>query len=106
MPAGPAAGDFIYFDPPYAPLSATSNFTSYNRDGFGADDQRRLAETVHLLTARGCNVMLSNSSSPLIYELYGEHGYRLIPIAARRSINSKPGRRGPVTELLILNYDH
>jgi DNA adenine methylase len=104
--AGPArAGDFIYFDPPYAPLSATSNFTSYNRDGFGADDQRRLAETIHLLTSRGCYVMLSNSSSPLIYELFEEHGYRLIPITARRSINSKADRRGPVTELLILNYD-
>jgi DNA adenine methylase len=99
------AGDFIYFDPPYAPLSATSNFTSYSRDGFGLDDQRRLAEIVHQLTARGCNIMLSNSDSPLIRELYGQRGYRTIPISARRNINSKGDRRGPVTELLILNYD-
>lgn len=99
------AGDFIYFDPPYAPLSATSNFTSYSRDGFGLEDQRRLAETFHLLTARGCNIMLSNSESALVYELYGRRGYRLIPISARRNINSKGDRRGPVTELLILNYD-
>ena len=99
-------GDFIYFDPPYAPLSDTSNFTSYNRDGFGDSDQRRLAEIIHRLTSKGCNVMLSNSSSALVYELYGERGYRLVPISARRNINSKAERRGPVTELLILNYDH
>jgi DNA adenine methylase len=98
-------GDFIYFDPPYAPLSASSNFTSYNRDGFGAEDQHRLAETIHLLTAKGCYVMLSNSSSSLVYKLYGEHEYRLVSISARRNINSKAERRGPVKELLILNYD-
>lgn len=98
-------GDFVYFDPPYAPLSTTSSFTSYNRHGFTGADQARLAQTIHELTGRGCRVMLSNSSAPLIYELYEEHGYQLIPIQARRSINSKPHKRGPVKELLILNYD-
>jgi DNA adenine methylase len=102
--ASAKAGDFIYFDPPYAPLSATSNFTSYNQYGFDHDDQRRLSETYHELASRGCSVMLSNSSAPLIYELYGKHGYRLIEIEARRSINSKAGGRGPVTELLVVNY--
>jgi len=97
-------GDFIYLDPPYAPLSATSNFTSYSKHGFSGEDQRRLAETFHELTARGCKVMLSNSSAPLIYDLYDERGYRLIPIQARRNINSKAHKRGPVKELLILNY--
>jgi len=98
-------GDFIYLDPPYAPISATSNFTSYNRYNFLAADQRRLADTVHDLTARGCSVMLSNSSAPLVYELYGDRGYHLIKVNSRRNINSNADRRGLVTELLILNYD-
>lgn len=101
-PAGP--GDFIYFDPPYAPLNATSNFTGYDRRGFSTDDQRRLAETYHRLSSGGCNVMLSNSSAPLVLDLYSGRGYRLLEIEARRSINSKADGRGPVTELLILNY--
>ena len=97
--AGP--GDFVYFDPPYAPLSATSSFTSYSRHGFDADDQRRLAATFRELSERGCRLMLSNSSAPLIYELYD--GFTLVPIQARRAINSKADSRGPVKELLILN---
>ncbi len=99
------AGDFIYFDPPYAPLSPTSSFTNYDGQGFDAADQRRLAETIHQLTARGCAVMLSNSSAPLIEDLYPSSRYRRIPIQARRSINSKAHRRGPVKELLIINYE-
>ena len=101
-PAGP--GDFVYFDPPYVPLSDTSNFTAYNRYGFDLGDQRRLADVIGQLTRRGCRVMLSNSSAPLVYELYERPEYRLVPIQARRSINSKAERRGPVRELLILNY--
>jgi DNA adenine methylase len=100
-----SAGDFVYFDPPYVPSSPTSNFTSYNRHGFKLDDQRRLAETVHQLTRQGCRIMLSNSDTSLVHELYGDQEYRLIPIQARRNINSKAERRGPVTELLILNYE-
>ncbi len=101
--AGPR--DFVYFDPPYAPLTATSNFTSYNRHGFGLQDQRRLAQVFHDLSDRGCRVMLSNSSTPLIRELYGHDHARLISIQARRSINSKGHKRGPVQELLIINYE-
>lgn len=100
-----SVGDFVYFDPPYVPLSSTSNFTSYNRFGFGAEDQRRLAETVHQLTSKGCNVMLSNSDTPLVHKLYGQRGYRFTPIQARRNINSKAERRGAIRELLIINYD-
>ena len=98
-------GDFVYFDPPYAPLSATSSFTSYSKDGFTVADQERLAVVVADLTARGCKVMLSNSSAPLVYELYdGRPRYHLINIQARRNINSKADKRGPVKELLIVNY--
>ena len=96
-------GDFIYFDPPYVPLSPTSSFTSYDRHGFGEEDHRRLAATVHQLTGRGCRVMVSNASAPLVYALYQGHGYQLVEIQARRNINSRGHKRGPVTELLILN---
>lgn len=97
-------GDFVYFDPPYVPLNATSSFTSYSSYGFDDEDHRRLAETFHTLTARGCRVMLSNSSAPLVYELYEGHGYQIEEIQARRNINSKAHKRGPVKELLIMNY--
>lgn len=96
--------DFVYFDPPYVPLNATSSFTSYDRRGFAERDHRRLADTIHQLTARGCLVMLSNSDTALVRELYRDKQYRLVPIEARRNINSKGDRRGPVAELLILNY--
>ena len=102
--SGATAGDFVYFDPPYVPLSTTSNFTNYSKVGFGVADQERLAQTFHRLASRDCRLMLSNSSAPLVYELYGGRGYNLIEVKARRSINSKAGRRGPVTELLITNY--
>ena len=97
-------GDFAYLDPPYAPISPTSSFTSYDRRGFTAKDQKRLAATFDRLTSIGCRVMLSNSASADVYALYGGRGYRLIEIQARRSINSRGDKRGPVAELLILNY--
>jgi DNA adenine methylase len=101
---GAGAGDFVYFDPPYAPLSSTSSFTSYNRLGFGPKDQERLASTFDQLSDTGCHLMLSNSNAPLIHELYEGKGYRFVEISARRSINSKADGRGPVIELLIMNY--
>lgn len=94
-------GDFIYFDPPYAPLSPTSSFTGYTKNGFGEAEQRRLADVYRQLSDRGCRLMLSNSSAPLIYELY--EGFNIHPISARRAINSKANRRGAITELLITN---
>jgi DNA adenine methylase len=100
--AGP--GDLVYFDPPYVPLSATSNFTAYNGHGFGPEDQRRLAQAFHDLTGRGTQALLSNSDTPLVRELYAGRGYRLVEIQARRTINSRADRRGPVTELLIANW--
>ena len=97
------AADFVYCDPPYAPLTATSSFTQYDKDGFARADQIRLAETVATLTKRNCKVMLSNSNAPLIYDLYA-NDYRLIEMQARRNINRNGNGRGPVKELLILNY--
>ncbi len=100
--AGARAGDFVYFDPPYAPLSVTSVFTSYTAAGFTAEDQARLRDVVQRLTARGVKTAVSNSAAPLIYDLYD--GLRIIEIAARRNINSKAEGRGEITELLIMNY--
>ena len=97
-------GDFVYFDPPYVPLSATSSFTSYSRYGFDEEDHRRLAQALRELTERGCRVMLSNSSAPLVYELYRGHDFKIEEVKARRNINSKAHKRGAVTELVIMNY--
>lgn len=101
--AAAVPGDFIYCDPPYAPITSTS-FTKYDKNGFTIADHMRLADTVHELTARGCRVMLSNSAAPLVYDLYGRSPYRLIEMTARRHINRNGNGRGPITELLILNY--
>lgn len=96
------SGDFVYFDPPYHPLSATSSFTSYREEGFGPDEQRRLARAFQQLDRRGVYVMLSNSDTPLIRELYG--GYVVEQVEAARPINSKSERRGKISELIVRNY--
>lgn len=97
-----AAGDFVYLDPPYDPLSSTANFTSYTSDDFGAADQRRLADLFRELDRRGCYVMLSNSSTPFIREIY--EGYEQVEVQAIRAISSKGDARGPIPELLVMNY--
>ena len=96
-------GDFVYLDPPYDPVSATASFTSYTPSDFDREDQRRLSEIYRILDQRGALLMLSNSATPFIRELY--KGYNLIEVQARRAISSRGDRRGPITELLILNYD-
>ncbi len=97
-------GDFVYFDPPYVPLTKTSNFTEYDQHGFDETAHHRLAATIDRLTGNGVRVMLSNSSADLAYELYDNGRYSLHEISARRNINSNVNGRGPVKELLILNY--
>lgn len=95
-------GDFIYFDPPYHPLSPTSNFTAYTKGAFGVEDQRKLAKVFEALDSRGCLVMLSNSATPLVSRFYKR--YAKVRVSASRAINSVASRRGRVSELLILNY--
>ncbi len=99
-------GDFIYFDPPYLPLSRTSSFTSYavnaGRCAFGEPDQEELAAVYAALARRGCRVMLSNSDAPFIHRLYRDFDVR--EVRARRSINSKSDRRGRISEIVVLNY--
>jgi len=96
------AGDFFYIDPPYVPLSKTSNFTSYVPGGFGIEEQERLASFVRDLDARGALVMLSNSDSPIARKLY--RGFGITKLQARRNINSNGARRGSIAELVIRNY--
>ena len=97
-----AQGDFVYLDPPYDPLSDTASFTSYTVEGFRVEDQRRLADLFRELDRRGCRVMLSNSSTGLIRELYA--GYRQVEVQAARVISSKADTRGAIPELLVMNY--
>lgn len=94
------AGDFVYFDPPYAPISKTSSFTSYGAGGFSDSDQRRLRDVALDLKAHGVHVLLSNSSAPLVRELYAD-GFEIHEVRAARSVNCKADKRGDVTELMI-----
>lgn len=95
--------DFVYFDPPYDPVSRSSNFTSYSSGGFDPEQQIRLSSVFKEVSDRGSNVMESNSDSPLIYGLY--RNYRISRIKARRNINSLPAGRGEIGELIVTNYD-
>ena len=92
-------GDVVYLDPPYVPLNATANFTGYTSGGFDDGDQRRLAETFRQLAARGVSVVLSNSDTPPVHELYDDA--LIEQVMARRAINSKGGRRGKISEVIV-----
>ncbi|GAG95837.1 unnamed protein product, partial [marine sediment metagenome] len=94
--------DFIYFDPPYQPVSTTANFTSYTKENFNKMDQVRLFKVYEELDNRGCKVMLSNSYNEFILDLYKK--YDLKTVYAKRSINSDASGRGQIKEVLIINY--
>jgi len=93
--------DFIYFDPPYDPVSDTAFFTSYTEGPFGKDAQKELALVFRELATRGCHVMLSNSHTPFVRKLY--RGFDVRTVFARRNINSKANLRGPVKEVVVRN---
>lgn len=101
-------GDFVYCDPPYAPLSKTASFAHYTAGGFSAFDQRRLQQAVVAASRRGAHVLLSNSSAPEIIDLYTNRdaqraGLMLRLVPARRAINSRAALRGPVNEVIVTN---
>lgn len=100
--ASAKAADLVYFDPPYFPLTRTSNFTSYTAGAFGPDDQRRLAEVFDDLTERGVACLQSNSDTPFIRELYSHH--HVHTVTARRAISRDPSSRGMVTEVVVTNF--
>lgn len=103
------AGDFAYFDPPYAPLSKTANFRGYTGRGFTEADQQRLQQVLIELSRRGVHVLLSNSTAPSVAKLYegnteaGAAGLRAWQVPARRAVNSNAQRRGTVAELVVSN---
>ena len=104
-------GDFIYVDPPYAPVSRTANFTGYTSSPFDTSQQRRLQLLVLSLARRGSYVLLSNSTAGEIVGLYDRNqqarraGLRAHRVASRRAVNSKASRRGAVDEYLITNVE-
>jgi len=95
-------GDFVYFDPPYYPLNRTSNFTSYNKDSFLEKEQIELSEIFKKLDKKGVSVMLSNSDTNFIKELYKDYNQTFVQ--AKRMINSNAKKRGAINELVITNY--
>ena len=98
-------GDFVYFDPPYYPVSKTSSFTSYTSEAFLEKEQTELRDTFSELSKRGCFVMLSNSDTPFINKIYSEiKGVRITKVQAGRAINSDASKRGKITEVLVTNY--
>jgi len=99
------AGDFVYLDPPYQPLSATARFTSYTSADFGPADQARLADAFEAMTRRGVAAMLSNSDHPNIRQLYDGRGYTFETVPMSRAINSVGSKRAPIPELLVDNFE-
>ena len=96
--------DFVYFDPPYIPLSKTSSFTRYSKSDFSMMEQKRLSEVFRILDSRGCFVMLSNSDHALTRELYRHYEKNTVIVRAKRMINSVGSRRGGINEVVVTNY--
>jgi DNA adenine methylase len=97
--------DFVYFDPPYIPLSKTSSFTRYSKSDFSMKEQKRLSEVFETLDSRGCFLMVSNSDHALTRELYRQHKKNTVVVRAKRMINSVGSKRGAINELIITNYN-
>jgi DNA adenine methylase len=99
MVATSRAGDAVYFDPPYIPVSSTARFAEYHKSAFGVPEHERLAVCYRDLSERGVAAVLSNSDTPRTRELFGEFGHEFV--SARRNINSAGGGRGPTSEILV-----
>lgn len=97
-------GDFVYFDPPYQPISDTASFTAYQPNGFSQESQRLLRDVCIELTQRGVQVMVSNSDADLIRTLYAPSNFTINEVQANRAINSNPKKRGKLAELIVTNY--
>jgi DNA adenine methylase len=101
--AGADKKSFIYFDPPYH-SPGKKNFTGYQADGFGEADQRRLRDAMVILTGRGAKCLLSNADTEYIRDLYRDNIFDIIPVQAKRAINSDSAGRGLVNEVLVRNW--
>lgn len=105
-----STSEFIYFDPPYRPLTTSASFTAYNKSGFNDENQKELANFVESVSKKGIQILLSNSDPKVANpddeffdELYEE--FHIKRILASRMINSKGDGRGKITEILVSNYD-
>ncbi len=98
-------GSFVYFDPPYDPVSKSSNFTGYVKGGFDDKEQERLRDTCVKLNEKGINFLLSNSATEFMKDLYNHKDFQIIEVGATRHINSVGSKRGEVTEILVRNYE-
>lgn len=96
-------GSFVYFDPPYDPVSDSANFTGYAKGGFDKKEQRRLKEVCDRLNDRDVKFLLSNASTDFIHNLYAD--YKIEVIQAKRAVNSNANNRGEVAEVLVKNYE-
>lgn len=96
------SGDFVYFDPPYAPVSDTAYFTSYSKDGFGLEMQKELLEVCRALHSKKVRFMLSNSAVPFIRKLYSK--FNIETVQASRAVNSRAEKRGKVDEVIVTNF--
>ena len=94
---------FVYLDPPYHPISESSNFTEYVQGGWNEREQLRLRDACNMLNGKGVKFLLSNSASGFIKEIYS--GYNIHIVRANRAINSDSSKRGRVDEFLICNYE-
>ncbi|MEJ5249592.1 MAG: DNA adenine methylase [Caldilinea sp.] len=97
-------GDWVYFDPPYVPVSQTANFTSYYANGFTLQDQERLRDICIALSQKEVYVMVSNSDAAIVRSLYASPYFAVDEVQANRAINSNGAKRGKITELVITNY--
>ena len=97
-------GDFVYFDPPYQPVSKTANFTSYTNRSFTDDDLERLANLAGKLDSMGCKVLLSNSKSKKVEKLFSTSKWTIKEIRVNRAINSNSKKRTVHSEILVKNY--
>ncbi len=96
-------GSFVYFDPPYDPVSESANFTGYDRGGFDRSEQVRLKKLCDELSKKSVKFLLSNSATDFILELYKD--YNIVIVQANRFVNSRGDKRGKVEEVLVKNYE-
>ena len=97
-------GDFVYFDPPYQPVSDTANFTSYTHRDFTEDDLQRLADLANQLNSKGAHVLLSNSNTKIVKKIFSSKKWKIKEISVNRAINSNSQKRTGHKEVLIKNY--
>lgn len=100
---GARKGSFVYFDPPYDPVSDSANFTGYDKGGFNRDEQKRLKKLCDKLDKKGIKFLLSNSATDFIMDLYKDYNIKVVK--AKRNINSNGNARGDVDEVLVRNYE-